>query len=387
MLKSTSSLIVMFMLILFAMELNAEPIWQNANVWYPTGVTMDSAGTLFTTAGLGLYKSTNNGTSWVAIDTSQGMESGFAIIVNPVSNDVIVAVEPGVYRSSDGGANWTKLTNSIVGAYALGTRADGLLIAAGSPGIWRSTNNGDSWTKTSTSLGPLHNGVAFSKTGVVFVVSLTNGLLRSTNDGISWEGVSAAFGGASNVQDVVADTIGGYVYATAFHQFFMDPTYNKVFRSSDDGASWVQVDSVVGISLSMGVNADGHVFTGRGPTAYSTDHGETWIEVSSGIQQGDRLVEINAGRNGRMFIADMDDSMKYADFAVPGYVCGDADGNQIVTISDAVFLISYIFAGGPVPDPVAAGDADCNSLITISDAVLLINYIFAGGAAPCSTCR
>lgn len=69
------------------------------------------------------------------------------------------------------------------------------------------------------------------------------------------------------------------------------------------------------------------------------------------------------------------------------YVCGDADGNTLITISDAVFLITYIFAGGPAPDPIESGDADCNSLVTISDAVYLISYIFAGGAAPCASCR
>lgn len=31
------------------------------------------------------------------------------------------------------------------------------------------------------------------------------------------------------------------------------------------------------------------------------------------------------------------------------YVCGDADGNGIITISDAVYLIRYIFSGGPAP--------------------------------------
>ena len=62
--------------------------------------------------------------------------------------------------------------------------------------------------------------------------------------------------------------------------------------------------------------------------------------------------------------------------------CGDADGNTIITISDAVYLINYIFAGGPAPSPICEGDADGNSIITISDAVYLINYIFAGGPAP-----
>ncbi len=70
----------------------------------------------------------------------------------------------------------------------------------------------------------------------------------------------------------------------------------------------------------------------------------------------------------------------------PPYTCGDADGSDIVTISDAVYLINYIFTGGPAPGPLAAGDADCSGMVTISDAVYLVNYIFAGGAAPCAAC-
>ena len=65
------------------------------------------------------------------------------------------------------------------------------------------------------------------------------------------------------------------------------------------------------------------------------------------------------------------------------YLSGDADNNGIITISDAVFLINYIFSGGPAPCPLRNGDADCNTITTISDAVYLINYIFAGGPAPC----
>ncbi len=68
------------------------------------------------------------------------------------------------------------------------------------------------------------------------------------------------------------------------------------------------------------------------------------------------------------------------------YLCGDADGTGIVTISDAVYMINYIFGGGPAPDPLESGDADCNGIVTISDAVYLINYIFGGGPVPCAGC-
>ncbi|MCC6962934.1 MAG: dockerin type I repeat-containing protein, partial [candidate division Zixibacteria bacterium] len=81
-----------------------------------------------------------------------------------------------------------------------------------------------------------------------------------------------------------------------------------------------------------------------------------------------------------------EDSVRVANLNEPLYRCGDADASGAVTISDAVFLINYIFAGGPGPVVVMAGDADCSGLITISDAVYLINYIFAGGPAPCAAC-
>lgn len=62
---------------------------------------------------------------------------------------------------------------------------------------------------------------------------------------------------------------------------------------------------------------------------------------------------------------------------------GDIDGNCLVSVSDVVYLINYIFAGGPPPHPCQAGDVDCSGICNISDAVYLINYIFIGGPPPC----
>lgn len=74
-------------------------------------------------------------------------------------------------------------------------------------------------------------------------------------------------------------------------------------------------------------------------------------------------------------------------FTTSAYLCGDADGSGNVTISDGVYLINYVFSGGPAPSPLLSGDADCSGAITISDAVYLISYIFSGGAAPCAACQ
>ena len=69
------------------------------------------------------------------------------------------------------------------------------------------------------------------------------------------------------------------------------------------------------------------------------------------------------------------------------YLCGDADNSSFVDIDDVVYLISYIFAGGPAPIPrYCVGDADGSGFVDIDDVVYLISYIFAGGSAPVSYC-
>ena len=67
-------------------------------------------------------------------------------------------------------------------------------------------------------------------------------------------------------------------------------------------------------------------------------------------------------------------------------LCGDINFDNTTSISDAVYLIGYIFAGGPPPIDAADADVDCSGIVTISDAVYLITYIFGGGAAPCANC-
>jgi hypothetical protein len=67
---------------------------------------------------------------------------------------------------------------------------------------------------------------------------------------------------------------------------------------------------------------------------------------------------------------------------VTSWIPGDADASGGVDIDDAVFLITYIFADGPAPDPIGRGDADCSGDVDIDDVVYVITYIFGGGPPP-----
>ena len=67
--------------------------------------------------------------------------------------------------------------------------------------------------------------------------------------------------------------------------------------------------------------------------------------------------------------------------------CGDANGDGSVNVSDAVWIINYVFSGGLEPIPVlACGDANDDCTVNVSDAVYIINYVFSGGFAPTVCC-
>jgi len=64
---------------------------------------------------------------------------------------------------------------------------------------------------------------------------------------------------------------------------------------------------------------------------------------------------------------------------------GDADGNGTIDIDDVVYLLAYIFSGGPSPTPyeICSGDAGCSCAVDIDDVTYLIAYIFMSGPPPC----
>lgn len=66
--------------------------------------------------------------------------------------------------------------------------------------------------------------------------------------------------------------------------------------------------------------------------------------------------------------------------------CGDVNGDDQVNIGDIVFLIAYIFRGGPVSEPECLGDINGNRLIDLSDVIYMINAIFMGGPPPVEDC-
>jgi hypothetical protein len=61
---------------------------------------------------------------------------------------------------------------------------------------------------------------------------------------------------------------------------------------------------------------------------------------------------------------------------------GDANGDGIITVSDALYLLNYLFHGGPPPVSFVAGDADSDGDLGVLDPIFLLNYLYKGGRPP-----
>lgn len=64
---------------------------------------------------------------------------------------------------------------------------------------------------------------------------------------------------------------------------------------------------------------------------------------------------------------------------------GDVNKDKNRNLSDVIFLVNYVFKGGPAPDPPELGNVNClGSTPNLADIIYMVNYVFKGGPAPCS---
>ncbi len=66
----------------------------------------------------------------------------------------------------------------------------------------------------------------------------------------------------------------------------------------------------------------------------------------------------------------------------PGFVRGDTNNDDTIDIADAIWLLNYLFQGGPAPACLDAGDTNDDTGIDIGDSVYLMNYQFISGPPP-----
>jgi uncharacterized protein (TIGR03437 family) len=177
-----------------------------------------------------------------------------AVAIDPRDNNVVYigAAEGGVWKTTDGGKNWTPLTDDQAslasGAIAIDpNNPDTVYVGTGEEnfaydsyygaGILKSTDAGATWTNI---VGPFLRdeisaiAVHPTNSNIVLCTSRT-GVWRSVDAGQNWTQTLSGNGGISVVFD---PTNGSSVYASLGYPSTAANSKNGVYHSTDGGVTW-----------------------------------------------------------------------------------------------------------------------------------------------------
>ena len=253
-------------------------------------------------------------TTWRAIGPFGFLTSGFygsspnpdggrirAVAIHPTNPSIVYAgaASGGVWRSLNGGATWTPLTDAQcslnTGSIAIDPVDPRIVyVGTGEPavsngcGLLRSFDSGDSWTEINGGgvLAPtngtqttrayrlrIDRSTAGSRTATTVLYAATNGLHRSTNSGTSWSTVLAGL-----ITDLEIDPVDDNVYWAA--RAPGDAT-NGLWRSADRGATWTQVWAAPTTARRLAISIS------------AASPRQLWIAVVGAASRLDALVRIN----------------------------------------------------------------------------------------------
>ena len=157
-----------------------------------------------------VYKTTNAAGNWTSIspDLSNGPYAGnldfgtvTSIDVSPINSNVIVAGtdDGNVWETSDGGANWTKISDALPNRWVtkvLASREDvnslyvtfsGYRYGEDDGHVYKSTDSGENWLDISEGLPDIPiNDIVQDQYGNLFL-GTDIGVLSSLDDGANWE--------------------------------------------------------------------------------------------------------------------------------------------------------------------------------------------------------
>lgn len=258
-----------------------------------------------------LFRSTDGGRTWSNAGFPNG---GVGDILADGNNWLMGVYIDGVYRSTDGGFDWTRVLSGVT-ADVIHRHGSNLFTGEsffGAQPIFRSTNDGATWTPIPGS--PSLRVLAFaSRGGQIYLGSQNNGMYRSTNDGANWTQVTGLPTAAAVSAICMLD---GDIYAAVRN---IVPAIFGVFRSTDGGSTWAQLPQSPVDSASDDIHRlvarEGNLYLGvrgsQGGGIYrSTDLGATWENLDQELPGDHRVGDFLFGLDGGdTILAGMEDGI------------------------------------------------------------------------------
>ena len=228
-----------------------------------------------------------------AWQAARGPQKVHTLVSGP-DNRLYAGAEDGVYRSTDGGASWTALTNAFAARQVAVAPSDSRWIYAGFgdgcysgiPGeLHRSTDGGATWA--SASGGPW--AIDVNPTSPDHLVALKcDGVYKSTDGGQSWTKLPGT--GVANY-DGSTMTRGLNDRATIYAVYASEGGTAAIQRTTDDGRTWklLPTPNMYGLhDLAVDPKNAKHIYFVGGSGFYaSADAGQTWNKLDKGLEATD----------------------------------------------------------------------------------------------------
>lgn len=311
--------------------------------WYSPGVSK----------GLGIWKTTDGGATWAQLpdciyfsfvnDIVVRNENGTSVIYagvggNEFEGSYVGREFTGVWKSADGGVNWTRAFDGADAQETTGYKEFSSLDIDSNNRIWAGTrmnaywagggeifysDDGATWTEASwkSSIGGTPNRViisaAASDPNYIYALisnnvdNKANWIAKSTDNGTTWTELTVPTDANGNP---LGDANGQAGYSMSFAVDPTDPNVLyageiDVFKSSDGGSSWTQITNSGGSITYMHVDQHSYEFIDGNKVIYSNDGG-IYYTSNGGVQISDR----NEGFNVSQFYSvalHPDTSSKY----------------------------------------------------------------------------
>lgn len=241
-----------------------------------TSATVFAAGMSWTGSQwvIAFFKSTNSGTSWSTLELSANRSTGYAMAVDRSNPNTIYVGgyhyhpvdsvnAPILFKSTNGGTNFTEVTNNIPnsGYYVYSAAVhptNSNIVYAGTylGGIYRSIDGGGTWTQTSTHYYNYSMATSPAAPDVAFAGG-TSDIYKTTNAGASW------FSSSSGLT-------GNYVYGLALSPLNGTKAFAGdnvgFFKTTNGGSTWVNSTN----NLNVGAILNFAVAPSSGATIYTS---------------------------------------------------------------------------------------------------------------------
>ncbi|MFZ1280562.1 MAG: T9SS type A sorting domain-containing protein, partial [Ignavibacteriaceae bacterium] len=226
----------------------------------------------------GLFRTSNSGGNWNRLGFSSGVSS-----ITAVDSSLFVGTSVNeIFRSDNNGANWIFINDDFINnihgtinlkAYQNKVFAGVWYIGAPFPigGIFSSTDNGYNWSN----LGIFNkvSSIAF-KDSFIFISDYWTGVFRTSDEGQSWTNVNNGLGTPYTITLGVSQD---YLFACTLD--------SGVFVSSNNGDTWIKKSAgLEGVIIQAIATIGDLIFIGTTSGVFSSsDFGDTWLDISSGL--------------------------------------------------------------------------------------------------------